>query len=73
VPEVVSLLKPHQNKNIIVVVGGVIPASDYEFLYNAGVQAIFGPGTKISQSAIELLDFLLDTEMKPIESLAVGV
>ncbi len=71
VPEVVSLLKPHQNKNIIVVVGGVIPAADYEFLYNAGVQAIFGPGTKISQSAIELLDFLLDTEMKPIESLAV--
>jgi methylmalonyl-CoA mutase len=73
VPEVVSLLKPHQNKNIIVVVGGVIPAADYEFLYNAGVQAIFGPGTKISQSAIELLDFLLDTEMKPIESLALGV
>jgi methylmalonyl-CoA mutase len=71
VPEVVSLLKPHQNKNIIVVVGGVIPAADYEFLYNAGVQAIFGPGTKISQSAIELLDFLLDTQMKPIESLAV--
>ncbi len=73
VPEVISLLKPHQNKNIIVVVGGVIPAADYEFLYNAGVQAIFGPGTKISQSAIELLDFLLDTEMKPIESLALGV
>ncbi len=73
VPEVVSLLKPYQNKGMILVVGGVIPAADYEFLYNAGVQAIFGPGTKISQSAIELLDFLLDTEMKPIESLALGV
>jgi methylmalonyl-CoA mutase len=40
------------------VCGGVIPAQDYEFLYNAGADAIFGPGTNILESAAEVLDVI---------------
>jgi methylmalonyl-CoA mutase len=43
----------------MVVVGGVIPAQDYEFLYAQGVAGIFGPGTKISKAAGELLKLLI--------------
>ena len=42
-----------------VVVGGVIPAQDYQFLYDAGAAAIFGPGTIISDSTIKMLDLLI--------------
>lgn len=40
-------------EDIIVIAGGVIPAQDYDFLYKAGVAAIFGPGTSVSKAAIE--------------------
>ena len=43
----------------MVVVGGVIPPQDYQFLYDAGAAAIFGPGSVISDSAIKMLDLLL--------------
>lgn len=43
----------------MVVVGGVIPPQDYQFLYDAGAAAIFGPGTVISDSAIKMLDLLI--------------
>ena len=44
----------------MVVVGGVIPVQDYQFLFDAGALAVFGPGTKISEAAITLLKILLD-------------
>jgi methylmalonyl-CoA mutase len=43
----------------MVVVGGVIPPQDYQYLYDAGAAAIFGPGSVISESAIKMLDLLL--------------
>ncbi len=63
VPEVVSLLKDHNREDIYVIVGGVIPPQDYEALFEAGVAAIFGPGSIISEAAIEILNlFLEDSE-----------
>jgi methylmalonyl-CoA mutase len=44
----------------MVIVGGVIPKQDYEFLFEAGAVAVFGPGTKISEAAIEILNILID-------------
>jgi methylmalonyl-CoA mutase len=44
----------------MVVAGGVIPKQDYDFLYDAGITAIFGPGTVISQAAEKLLKILID-------------
>ncbi|HEY6143525.1 MAG TPA: methylmalonyl-CoA mutase [Flavobacterium sp.] len=58
VPQVITELKEYGHKNIIVIVGGVIPAQDYQFLYDAGVTAIFGPGTKISETATSILNIL---------------
>ena len=58
VPEVIEALKSQGNKQILVVAGGVIPPNDYEFLYDAGVAAVFGPGTKVSEAAIDLLEKL---------------
>ena len=49
-------------EDIIVVAGGVIPAQDYDFLYKAGVAAIFGPGTRIPYSAIKMLEILNEAE-----------
>ena len=49
-------------EDIMVVVGGVIPPQDYDFLYKAGAAAIFGPGTVISDSAIIMLNLLLGKE-----------
>jgi methylmalonyl-CoA mutase len=45
----------------MVIVGGVIPAQDYGFLHQAGVVAIFGPGTVISDAAIKLREILIET------------
>ena len=59
VPAVIEALKQNGREDIIVVAGGVIPAQDYDFLYKAGVLGIFGPGTKISIAAKEILDILL--------------
>ncbi len=58
VPQVIEALKKLDREDIMVVVGGVIPKQDYDYLYQAGVVAIFGPGTKISDAAIELLELL---------------
>jgi methylmalonyl-CoA mutase len=59
VPKVVEELKKHGREDIIVIVGGVIPHQDYQFLYDAGAAAIFGPGTVISEAAIKILEILI--------------
>ncbi|SMG09865.1 methylmalonyl-CoA mutase [Arenibacter troitsensis] len=58
VPQVLQELKAYGRDDIMVIVGGVIPKQDYHFLYEAGAAAIFGPGTKISDTAIEILKIL---------------
>ncbi|MDR9401410.1 MAG: methylmalonyl-CoA mutase [Psychroflexus sp.] len=60
VPDVINRLKALNREDIMVIVGGVIPTKDYQFLFDAGAVAVFGPGTKISQAAVELLDILID-------------
>ncbi len=61
VPQVIAELKKLGREDIMVVAGGVIPAQDYDFLYKAGVMAIFGPGTPVSVAAIRILEILVDT------------
>ncbi len=63
VPQVIEALKKYGREDIMVVVGGVIPSADYQYLFDAGAVAVFGPGTKISEAAIEMLEIL----MKPSE------
>ena len=60
VPQVIEELKRLGRDDIMVIAGGVIPAQDYEFLYKAGVHAIFGPGTPVSAAAVKILEILLD-------------
>ncbi len=59
VPQVIDELKKHGREDIMVIVGGVIPAQDYQFLFDAGAVAVFGSGTKISDGAIKMLEILL--------------
>jgi methylmalonyl-CoA mutase len=59
VPQVIEELKKYGREDIMVVVGGVIPAQDYQFLFDKGAVAVFGPGTKISEAAIKILEILL--------------
>ncbi len=59
VPQVIEELQKFGRADIMVVVGGVIPKQDYEFLYESGAVAVFGPGTKISEAAIQILEILL--------------
>lgn len=59
VPELVKELKGMGREDIMIVAGGVIPKKDYEFLYNAGVTSIFGPGTVISKAARDILKILI--------------
>lgn len=59
VPQVIDELKKLGREDILVIAGGVIPAQDYDFLYKAGVTAIFGPGTNVSKSASQILEVLL--------------
>jgi methylmalonyl-CoA mutase len=61
VPQVIEELKKLGRDDILVIVGGVIPPQDYDFLYQSGAVAIFGPGTVISQAAIKLLEILIDS------------
>ena len=61
VPEVIAELKKLGREDIMVIVGGVIPSADYQFLFDAGAVAVFGPGSKISDAAIQILDILLDS------------
>ncbi len=60
VPQVVEELKKLGREDIMVICGGVIPAQDYDFLYESGAVAIFGPGTSVSKAASEILTLLLE-------------
>ena len=59
VPQVIAELKKMGREDIMVICGGVIPHQDYQFLYDAGVAGIFGPGSSVSEAAIEILEILL--------------
>ena len=59
IPEVIKALKERNAEDVMVIVGGVIPRQDYDFLYHQGVVGIFGPGTNIAEAAIEILDVLI--------------
>ncbi len=61
VPQVINALKEYGREDIMVIVGGVIPAQDYQFLFDAGAVGVFGPGTKIAQAAIDMLSILIDS------------
>ena len=60
VPQVIEELKKYGREDIMVIVGGVIPHQDYQYLFDAGAVAVFGPGTKISEAAISILEVLLE-------------
>ncbi|NLH28855.1 MAG: methylmalonyl-CoA mutase [Bacteroidales bacterium] len=60
IPQVIEELKKLGRPDIIVIAGGVIPPQDYDFLYKAGVAAIFGPGTPVTKSACEIMHILLE-------------
>ena len=64
VPAVIAELKKLGREDILVYVGGVIPHQDYQFLFDAGAVAVFGPGTKVSKSAIQVLEILIDLAKK---------
>ena len=64
VPAVIAELKKLGREDILVYVGGVIPHQDYQFLFDAGAVAVFGPGTKVSKSAIQILEILIDLAKK---------
>ncbi|XP_074624263.1 methylmalonyl-CoA mutase, mitochondrial-like [Acropora palmata] len=59
-PELIAQMKDMGRGDIVVVCGGVIPPQDYEFLYKAGVNAVFGPGTRIPAAAMDVLDAILN-------------
>ena len=58
----IAELKRLGREDILVFAGGVIPAQDYDFLYKAGVMAIFGPGTSVAKSACQVMELLLEAE-----------
>ncbi|MBN2481409.1 MAG: methylmalonyl-CoA mutase [Bacteroidales bacterium] len=60
VPQLIEELRNYGREDIMVVVGGVIPSQDYNFLYKAGVVGIFGPGTPVSKAARNILEILMD-------------
>jgi len=60
VPQVIETLKKYGREDIMVIAGGVIPAQDYQTLFDAGISGVFGPGTKIATSAINILEQLID-------------
>jgi methylmalonyl-CoA mutase len=60
IPQVIAELKRLGREDILVIAGGVIPHQDYKFLYDAGVAAIFGPGTSVSRAAKQILEILLE-------------
>ncbi|MCO5255830.1 MAG: methylmalonyl-CoA mutase [Lentimicrobium sp.] len=60
VPQVIEELKKLGREDIMVIVGGVIPPQDYDFLYKAGAMAIFGPGTVIPEAAIKMLEIMIE-------------
>jgi methylmalonyl-CoA mutase len=60
VPKIIDNLKDYDREDIMVIVGGVIPKQDYSYLFDAGTVAIFGPGTKISDTAVTVLEILIN-------------
>ncbi|MCD4792034.1 MAG: methylmalonyl-CoA mutase [Bacteroidales bacterium] len=60
VPQVIEELKKLGREDIMIICGGVIPHQDYQFLYDAGVVGIFGPGSSVSEAAVQILEILLD-------------
>lgn len=60
VPQVIEELKKLGREDIIVIAGGVIPAQDYDYLYKAGVAAIFGPGSPVAKAAVTIMEILLE-------------
>ncbi|CAM3508205.1 methylmalonyl-CoA mutase [Aequorivita lipolytica] len=60
VPQVIEALKKYGREDIMVIVGGVIPHQDYQYLFDAGAVAVYGPGTRISDAAIEMLGILIE-------------
>jgi methylmalonyl-CoA mutase len=60
VPQVINELKRLGREDILVIAGGVIPHQDYQFLYDSGVAAIFGPGTSVSKAAKQIMGILLE-------------
>jgi methylmalonyl-CoA mutase len=61
-PQLVEELKKAGAEEIIVICGGVIPQQDYQFLYDNGVKAIFGPGTNIPEAAQDILNLIRKSE-----------
>ena len=61
IPQVISELKKLEREDIMVIAGGVIPHQDYQYLYDAGVVGIFGPGTSISIAAQKVLEILIES------------
>lgn len=62
VPQIIDELKRLGRPDIVVIAGGVIPAQDYDYLYKAGVSAIFGPGSPVAKSACDIMNVLMDEE-----------
>ncbi len=62
VPQVIEHLKNYGREDIMIIVGGVIPQQDYQFLFDSGVTAIFGPGSKITDAAVQILELLIGAE-----------
>ena len=60
IPQLIEELKKLGREDIMVIAGGVIPAQDYDFLYQAGVAAVFGPGTSVAKAACEIMNILLE-------------
>ena len=59
VPQVIEELKKHGRDDVMVIVGGVIPPQDYDYLYKAGAVAVFGPGTSIPDAAVKMLEIMI--------------
>ena len=62
IPQLIEELKKLGREDIMVIAGGVIPAQDYDYLYKAGVAAVFGPGTSVAKAACEIMNILLGEE-----------
>ena len=61
VPQVIAELKKLEREDIMVIVGGVIPQQDYDYLFDTGAVGVFGPGTKISKAAQEILEIMIES------------
>ena len=60
VPQVIEELKKLGREDILVIAGGVIPAQDYDYLFKAGVAAVFGPGTSVAKAACDIKNIMLE-------------